>query len=241
MHEAIMVNASEPVAAQRQLKYFAEVFSVSYDSMDGYAQLDPDDDDELKALFLTPEIMNLLREKYPDNLTEATQEYVKGIRALLKELADSPRNQTDGGTGTGELHLRVPGTDRYFFSIKQSLLSLAVTVIPSVAITLLVPPLVLLKLAPTTISAGKAVWDATAKLSDSDLDAYTAVVRAIERNRSVTLGPRGATKENILASFELDKKLDKPNNLDDKLADLCKRNVLRKDVSGSETQYFKGI
>jgi hypothetical protein len=214
---------------------------VPYSSMDGYSRIDPADDDQLKELFLTQEVRDHLTEKYPTNLAEATQEYLQGIRAMLKELEDSPRNQTDGGTSTGQLHIRVPGTERYFFSIKQSLLSFAVTIIPSVAVTLLVPPLVILKLAPTTASAGKAVWDASAKLSDSDLDVYTAVVRAIERNRTVTLGPKGATKENILSSFDLDSRLDKPKNLDDKLADLCKRNVLTKDASGSITQYFKGI
>jgi hypothetical protein len=214
---------------------------MPYDSMDGYAYLDPEDNDQLRELFLTQEVRGHLAKRYPDELAEAEQQYLKGVRELLRIFQDDPKNASDGGVLAGELHVRIPGTDRYFFSIKQTLLSLAVTVVPAAAVTLLVSPILLLKLAPATVSAGKAVWDSAAVLSDSDLDVYTAVVRSIERNRSVMLGPRGATKTGIEESFRLDPKLARPDNLDDKLASLCQRNVLKKDTTRSETEYGKGI
>ena len=215
---------------------------MPYDTLDGYANIDPEDDDLLRELFLTPEVKERLEQVAPAARADAERAYLEGVRQFLSELSNDPRNLGDGGVAPAQLHIRIPFTDRYFFSIKQSLLSLSTTVLPAAVVTVLLPPLIILKLAPSVVSAGKAVWDAAAVLnSDSDRDVYTAVSRAIERTKLHTLDGYGATLEEIEESFKRDDKLLRPRNLSDKLSDLCTRHVLEKDTSGPVTQYFKKL
>jgi hypothetical protein len=215
---------------------------MSYETLDGYAHFDLDDDAQLRDLFLTAEMNTYLDSLDPQERTEAEREFLTWARAWLKELAADPRSYSDGGIEPGKLHFKIPGTDRYFFSIKQAVLSLAVSVAPAAAVAMLVPPILVLKLLPASVAAGKALWDSAAALSDSDLDVYTAVSRAIDRNTMRTLASRGATSDDIEKIFDEDAKLLKPKNLKDKLSSLCDRNVLRKDAkSSSETQYFKKL
>lgn len=215
---------------------------MPYETLDGYAHFDLDDDALLRELVLTPELNAYLDTLDPQQRTEMERDFLIWVRAWLTELAAHPRSASDGGTLPGKLSVRIPGTDRYFFSIKQAVLSLAVSVAPAAAVAMLVPPVFVLKLVPASVAAGKALWDAGAALSDSDLDVYTAVSRAIDRNSIRTLASKGATFEDIDEVFDRDAKLLKPKNLKDKLNNLCDRNVLRKDSkSSSETQYFKKL
>jgi hypothetical protein len=214
---------------------------MPYESLDGYAYVDPENEGLLHELFFTEEIKAALARLDTEARAAAERDYLQAIREALKQLEQHPANAGDGGIEPGELHVKVPGTERYFFSIKQALLSLTVSVVPAAAVTLLVPPLVVLKLVPSVVSAGKAVWDAAAALkSETDLDVYVAVVAALERNKLRTLGGAGATLDDIKESFRRQAK-DPPGNLTDKLTDLCKRAVLKKDTSSTVTEYYKGF
>jgi hypothetical protein len=215
---------------------------MSYETLDGCANIDLEDEEQLRELFLTPEVVRYLEMVDASSRAEAERGYLNWAREWLKELASHPRNASEGGVMPGKLHFRIPGTQRYFFSIKQAVLSLAVSAGPAAAVALLVPPLLILKLVPASISAGKALWDAAASLSDSDLDVYTAASRAIDQNSLRTLASKGATLEDIEGVFETDPKLLMPKNLKDKLNSLCERNILTKDAkTSSVTQYFKKL
>jgi uncharacterized protein YpuA (DUF1002 family) len=173
------------------------------------------------------------------------ENYESAVKELLKNLESLPMNEVDDGTGRGKLQAIIPGTN-ISFNIRSSLWTLAVygaTLVLAGTVAAPVLATVGVTLSGTialssVVTAIKAVKDAFAKLNSVEMDIYNAVLAAIDRNRMKVLrSTGGATLEQVLESFKLDKELMRPDNPRAVLDDLAGKKVLTRSASGGDWLY----
>ena len=195
--------------------------------------------------FIPPWLQKYLQGLSNDEREHFLVEYRAGLRELLRRLEDSPMNRWTDATERGKFSARIPGTNK-FVNLNSALWTAAKYGGPLLLATAFFAPLVGVlgitvgaKMTLTTVgSAGAALYQAFASLNPIEMDTYVAVAAAIERNKNKVLENTGASLEQILRSFKLDKHLSKPHDPEAMLKNLVDKKVLAHDATSGVEQYF---
>jgi hypothetical protein len=201
-------------------------------------------DDDLKP-FIPPWLRAYLDKLSEEQRQKFLTEYAGAIRSLIQRLAASPVNEGPDDLQRGKFSARIPGTNK-FLNLKSSLWTALKYGAPLALAASLAPPLLaVLGIAvgshvtlATVAGAGKALYDAFASLNPMEMDTYSAVAAAIERNKNKTLENSGASLPQIMESFQLDKQLLRPQDPEAMLKNLVDKKVLTQDASSGVSQYF---
>jgi hypothetical protein len=188
-----------------------------------------------------------LKKLDPADRQQFLAEYEAAVRDGLQRLEKVPVNLHRDGTEEGHFSLRLGSSD-YFLNVKKAVWTAAKYAGPLIFVAAVSPALLAYLgitaatmphvTAGATGSAGLALYGAFSKLDPAELDTYTAVAAAIERNKNRVLANSGASVGDVKESFQKDSSLFPVTDPHPVLEQLVSKLVLEKKVLGGVEQYF---